>query len=148
MKQPPVYILGGAQSDFARNWAREGKHFVDVMGEIVTDAIASSKIEPHEVETAHVGNFAAELYAKQGHIGAFFLEIDPTFSGLPTSRHEAACASGSIALIAASAEIEAARYDLACVVGVEQMKTVDQAASRDAKMFSGGVLEYGRTFVG
>jgi 3-hydroxyacyl-CoA dehydrogenase len=27
-------------------------------------------------------------------------------------------------------------------------KTVEQAASRDAKMFSGGVLEYGRTFVG
>jgi 3-hydroxyacyl-CoA dehydrogenase len=26
--------------------------------------------------------------------------------------------------------------------------TVEQAASRDAKMFSGGVLEYGRTFVG
>ena len=31
----------------------------------------------------------------------------------PTSRHEAACASGSIALLAASAEIEAQRYDLA-----------------------------------
>ena len=27
-------------------------------------------------------------------------------------------------------------------------KTVEQAASRDAKMFAGGVLEYGRTFVG
>ena len=25
MKQPPVYILGGAQSDFARNWTKEGK---------------------------------------------------------------------------------------------------------------------------
>jgi len=39
MKQPPVYILGGAQSDFARNWAREGKHFVNVMSEIVTAGI-------------------------------------------------------------------------------------------------------------
>ncbi len=27
MTQTPVYILGGAQSDFARNWNREGKHF-------------------------------------------------------------------------------------------------------------------------
>jgi hypothetical protein len=27
-------------------------------------------------------------------------------------------------------------------------KTVEQAASHDAKMFTGGVLEYGRTFVG
>ena len=60
----------------------------------------------------------------QGHLGAFFTEVDPAFSGLPTGRHEAACASGSIALLAASAEIEAGRYDLQAVVGIEQMKTV------------------------
>jgi acetyl-CoA C-acetyltransferase len=130
-KPAPVYVLGGAQTDFARNWSKEGKHFVAMMREATLGALEATKIEPREVETAHVGNFAAELYAKQGHIGAFFLEIDPTFSGLPTSRHEAACASGSIALIAASAEIEAARYDLACVVGVEQMKTVDSTTGGD-----------------
>ncbi len=130
-KPAPVYVLGGAQTDFARNWSKEGKHFVAMMREATLAALEATKIEPREVETAHVGNFAAELYAKQGHIGAFFLEIDPTFSGLPTSRHEAACASGSIALIAASAEIEAARYDLSCVVGVEQMKTVDSTTGGD-----------------
>jgi acetyl-CoA C-acetyltransferase len=127
----PVYVLGGAQSDFARNWTKEAKHFVAVMRETVVDALASSKIEPREVETAHVGNFAAELYAKQGQLGAFFLEVDPTFSGLPTSRHEAACASGSVAILAASAEIEAERYDLAAVVGMEQMKTVDTVTGGD-----------------
>ena len=130
-KPAPVYVLGGAQTDFARNWSKEGKHFVAMMREATLGALEATKIEPREVETAHVGNFAAELYAKQGHVGAFFVEIDPVFSGLPTSRHEAACASGSIALIAASAEIEAARYDLACVVGVEQMKTVDSTTGGD-----------------
>src|SRR6202451_703913 len=130
-KPAPVYVLGGAQTDFARNWSKEGKHFVAMMREATLAALEATKIEPREVVTAHVGNFAAELYAKQGHIGAFFVEIDPTFSGLPTSRHEAACASGSIALIAASAEIEAARYDLACVVGMEQMKTVDSTTGGD-----------------
>ena len=131
IKPAPVYVLGGAQTDFARNWSKEGKHFVAMMREATLAALEATKIEPREVETAHVGNFAAELYAKQGHIGAFFVEIDPTFSGLPTSRHEAACASGSIALIAASAEIEAQRYDLSCVVGVEQMKTVDSTTGGD-----------------
>src|SRR5713226_6658978 len=130
-KPAPVYILGGAQTDFARNWSKEGKHFVAMMREATLAALEATNIEPREVETAHVGNFAAELYAKQGHVGAFFVEIDPAFSGLPTSRHEAACASGSIALIAASAEIEAGRYDLAAVVGVEQMKTVDPATGGD-----------------
>ncbi len=127
----PVYVLGGAQTDFARNWTKEGKHFVGPMREAVLGALEATKIEPKEVETAHVGNFAAELYAHQGHIGAFFLEVDPAFYGLPTSRHEAACASGSIAILAASAEIEAGRYDLACVVGMEQMKTVDSTTGGD-----------------
>ena len=126
-----VYILGGFQTDFARNWSKEKKHFVAMMRESVLGALAETKIAPDEIDVAHVGNFAAELYCKQGHLGPFFLEIDPAFSGLPTSRHEAACASGSISLLAASAEIEAERYDLACVVGVEQMKTVGPAVGGD-----------------
>ena len=40
-------------------------------------------------------------------------------------------ALGSIALLAASAEIEAGRYDLACVLGVEQMKTVNAKIGGD-----------------
>ncbi len=130
-KPAPVYNLGGAQTDFARNWTKEGKHFVGPLREAVLGALEATRIEPKEVGTAHVGNFAAELYAHQGHIGAFFLDVDPAFYGLPTSRHEAACASGSIAILAASAEIEAGRYDLACVVGVEQMKTVDSTTGGD-----------------
>jgi acetyl-CoA C-acetyltransferase len=131
MKQAPVYILGGAQSDFARNWTKENKHFVDVIRQIVTEGLATATLEPGQIETAHVGNFAAELYVKQGQLGAFFLEIDPVFRGLPTTRHEAACASGSVAILAASAEIEAGRYDCAAVVGLEQMKTVDTVTGGD-----------------
>ncbi len=119
-----VYILGGYQTDFARNWTKENKHFSALMRESVLGALETCDIAPEEVESAHVGNFAAELYCMQGHLGAFFTEVDPAFSGLPTGRHEAACASGSIALLAASAEIEAGRYDLQAVVGIEQMKTV------------------------
>ena len=120
-----VYVLGGYQTDFARNWTKENKHFSALMRESVEGALQVCEIAPEEIESAHVGNFAAELYCMQGHLGAFFTEVNPAFSGLPTSRHEAACASGSIALLAASAEIEAGRYDLQAVVGIEQMKTVD-----------------------
>ena len=124
MATPEVYVLGGYQTDFARNWTKENKHFSALMREGVRGALEECEIAPEEVESAHVGNFAAELYCMQGHLGAFFTEVDPAFSGLPTGRHEAACASGSIALLAASAEIEAGRYGLQCVVGIEQMKTV------------------------
>jgi acetyl-CoA C-acetyltransferase len=122
-----VYVLGGYQTDFARNWTKENKHFSALMREGVLGALERCEIAPEEVQSAHVGNFAAELYCMQGHLGAFFTEVDPKFSGLPTARHEAACASGSIAILAASAEIEAGRYDLEAVVGIEQMKTVSAA---------------------
>jgi acetyl-CoA C-acetyltransferase len=122
-----VYVLGGFQTDFARNWTKENKHFSALMRESVLGALERCEIAPEEVQSAHVGNFAAELYCMQGHLGAFFTEVHPAFSGLPTSRHEAACASGSIALLAAAAEIEAGRYELQAVVGIEQMKTVSAA---------------------
>jgi len=126
-----VYILGGYQTDFARNWSKENKHFVALMREAVLGGLDATQVVPEDIQTGHVGNFAAELYCKQGHLGAFFVETHPAFSGLPTGRHEAACASGSIALLAASAEIEAGRYDLTAVVGVEQMKTVDASVGGD-----------------
>jgi acetyl-CoA C-acetyltransferase len=128
---PEVYVLGGYQTDFARNWTKEGKHFSALVRESVLGALARCSIEPEEIESAHVGNFAAELYCMQGHLGAFFTEVHPAFSGIPTGRHEAACASGSIALLVASAEIEAGRYDLQAVVGIEQMKTVNAAIGGD-----------------
>lgn len=127
----PVYILGGFQTDFARNWTKEGKHISALIREAVEGALAVTDVSPREIEVGHVGNFAAELYAMQGHLGAFLVDVDPALSGLPTGRHEAACASGSIALLAASAEIEAGRYDCALVVGVEQMKTVSPAIGGD-----------------
>ena len=127
----PVYILGGYQTDFARNWMKEGKDLVGMMQEAVTGGFTATSIDPQEVEVAHVGNFAAELYCKQGHLGGFLPEIAPALSGIPTARHEAACASGSVAILMASAEIEAGRYNLALIVGVEQMKTVDPATGGD-----------------
>ncbi len=128
---PPVYVLGGYQTDFARNWTKENKHIVAMLREAVRGGLAATGLDAADVEVGHVGNFAAELYSMQGHLGAFLVETDPAFSGLPTSRHEAACASGSIAILAASAEIEAGRYGLSMVVGVEQMKTVDPKRGGD-----------------
>jgi acetyl-CoA C-acetyltransferase len=128
---PPVYLLGGFQTDFARNWNKEGKHILAMMREAVLGALEATRVDPEEIEVGHVGNFAAELYCMQGHLGAFLVEIDPAFSGLPTARHEAACASGSIAALVAAAEIEAGRYDVALVLGVEQMKTVDSKTGGD-----------------
>ena len=119
-----VYILGGWQSDFSRNWARQQMDFADAFAEVVGDGLAAVDLEPKDIDTGHVGNFVGDLFAGQGLLGGFFGLVHPDFDGLPTARHEAACASGSVAILAAAAEIEAGRYDIACVVGLEMMRNV------------------------
>ena len=138
-----VYVLGGTQTDFARNWAREGTDMLDAFGEVLRDGLEQARLDASEIETGHVGNFAAELFCGQGQLGGFFGMVDPVFDGLPTARHEAACASGSVAILAAMAEIEAGRYDLACVVGIEQMRNV---GGRDAAGHLGAAAWVGREF--
>ncbi|GAB4177386.1 MAG: acetyl-CoA acetyltransferase [Thalassobaculales bacterium] len=126
----PVYILGGAQSDFAANWARQGKDIFAAFRDILLEGLQATGLEPAQVKTGHVANFVGDLFNGQGQLGGFFAMVDPGFDGLPAARHEAACASGSVAVLAAAAEIEAGRYDLAAVVGIEQMRNIpgDQAA--------------------
>jgi acetyl-CoA C-acetyltransferase len=119
-----VYILGGWQSDFSANWARQGMDFAGAFSQVVGEGLASVDLEPKDIDSGHVGNFVGELFAGQGLLGGFFGLVHPDFDGLPTARHEAACASGSVAILAASAEIEAGRYELSCVVGLEMMRNV------------------------
>jgi acetyl-CoA C-acetyltransferase len=119
-----VYLLGGYQTDFSQNWLRNGEEIFDGFRNTVEAGLQSAELEPEDIDVAHVGNFAAELFCRQGQLGGFFAALHPAFSGLPASRHEAACASGSIAALAASAEIEAGRYGLAAVIGIEQMRNV------------------------
>ncbi len=120
-----IYILGGSQTDFARNWAREGLGLYDMFAETLREAVTNAGIEPAQIEVGHVGNFVAELFAGQGLIGGFFGHVFPELATLPTSRHEAACASGSIAIMSAMRDIEAGHYDIACVLGLELMRNVD-----------------------
>ncbi|HOK66226.1 MAG TPA: acetyl-CoA acetyltransferase [Anaerohalosphaeraceae bacterium] len=131
MSRENVYLLGGYQTDFARNWARENKHISAMMREAYEGSLAVTRIEPRDIQAAFIGNFAAELYCMQGHLGAFFVDFDPAFRGLPTCRFEGACASSALAALSAMAHIQAGLYDCIAVVGVEQMKTVSPAKGGD-----------------
>ncbi|MCC5989201.1 MAG: acetyl-CoA acetyltransferase [Pararhodobacter sp.] len=120
----PVYILGGAQTDFARNWARDELGIDAMMREALEEGLQATSLEHRDIQSVHVGNFTAELFCGQGQLGGMVASMHPDLSGVPTSRHEAACASGSMAILGASAEIEAGRYDLVCALGVEYMRNV------------------------
>lgn len=126
-----AYIIGVAQTDFARNWHKEGLGLVDMLREAAEEALADAAVDPADVDVVHVGNHAGELFAGQSQLGGMAVAAVPELLGRPSTRHEAACASGGTALLAADADLAAGRYDLALVVGVELMRNVsaDRAAA-------------------
>lgn len=134
-----VYVLGGAQTDFERNWSKEGKGMVALLKEVIKSALEDSSLSLSDIKVlngenkvaCYVGNFIAEKYVEQGHLGALLTEVAPEFYGVPSARYEAACASGSVALDAAITKLKAEEYDVAVVVGWELMKTVDAKVGGD-----------------
>jgi acetyl-CoA C-acetyltransferase len=64
------------------------------------------------------------MFAAQGHLGAMPATVVDGLWDTPSSRHEAACASGSIAALAAITDLRSGAYETALVVGVELEKTV------------------------
>lgn len=134
-----TYILGGAQTDFERNWTKEGKNVVALLKEAMTDGLQDVGLTYEDIielnksnqVACFVGNFIAEQYVNQGHLGALLTEVNPAFYGVPSARYEAACASSSVALDAGITKISNGDYDVAIVAGWELMKTVDSKTGGD-----------------
>ncbi|SIO09153.1 acetyl-CoA C-acetyltransferase [Parasphingorhabdus marina DSM 22363] len=126
-----VYVLGGHQTDFAQNWTRENLDLFDLFSQTVRTGLEKTRLDAKDIDVGHVGNFVAELFTGQGMLGGFFGHVHKDFSGMPSSRHEGACASGSLAILGAMADIESGRYDLACVAGVELMRNVSGQQAAD-----------------
>lgn len=120
----PVFVLGGHQTDFAKVWSREGKDISDMMREATLGALDACRLEPAAVQSIHVGNAFAELQRNQAHLGSMVAQVVPELWGVPAMRHEGACASASLAILTAMAEIEAGRYDCVLVLGAEELKNL------------------------
>jgi acetyl-CoA C-acetyltransferase len=127
----PCYIAGAARTDFLRNLRKEGKSIRQLIVEAGAAAIKDAGIEPKAIESAVVGNFAAGLFTRQLHLGAFATEIDPALRGIPTMHVEAACASGGVAVLAGAQQIMGGLRDVVLVIGAEQQKTMPPVEGAD-----------------
>ena len=125
----PVFILGGYQTDFAKVWSRNGEDISTMMREATLGALDASKVDAAHIQSIHVGNAFGELQRQQAHLGAMVAQVVPDLWGVPAMRHEGACASSSLAVLAAMAEIEAGRYDCVLVLGAEELKNLPGDAS-------------------
>ena len=73
-----VYVLGGAQTDFERNWSKEGKNVIALLRGVIEDGLKNCRLSYSDIEelnkdnkvACYVGNFIAQKYINQGHLGA------------------------------------------------------------------------------
>lgn len=125
----PIFILGGYQTDFAKVWSRNGEDISSMMREAALGALEASHLDASHIQSIHVGNAFGELQRQQAHLGAMVAQVMPELWGVPAMRHEGACASSSLAVLTAMAEIEAGRYDCVLVLGAEELKNLSGDAS-------------------
>src|SRR3546814_13317215 len=82
-------MLGGYQSDYARNLHREGRDLADLTAEVVRETLDAARTPATGIGVVHVANAFAEMFAGQGHLGAMPATIEPALWSVPASRHEA-----------------------------------------------------------
>ena len=126
----PVYVLGGYQTDFARNWTKENKHIVAMMREAVRGGLEATGVDPkrrrgrsrRQLRRRALRDAGAPRRLPGRHRSGFSA-CPPRVTRPPAPR-------------AASPSSPPRRRSkpggtiCAMVVGVEQMKTVDRQARR------------------
>jgi len=126
-----AFVVGGAHTTYLgkgrpefvhprhAEWGeRHNPSLEEHLREATLKALEVAGVTPAQVERGYVSNFLGECFSKQGHLGSMLAAVHPDLEGKPFGRIEAACASGSAA-IAAATEAICAGWDVVLVVGVE-----------------------------
>src|SRR3989338_8413995 len=140
-----VAIVGSGLTKFGEHW---DKSFRDMIAEAGVKAVADAGIDGKEIQAIYGSTMASGRFIGQEHVGALIadhLGLNP----LESTRLEAACASGSVALRNAYLAIQSGRYDVVAVGGIEKMTDVSTAAASFALGGAGDQeteLFFGATF--
>ena len=112
------------------------------------NACRDAGLAPGQIESFYLGNFAGPAFVGQNHL-APYVSTALGIQGVPSTRIEAACASGGSAFFHAWSEVAAGIYDVVMVVGVEKMTS--QPTPRVSEILAeagdcGGEMRAGNTF--
>ncbi|MHA1755118.1 MAG: thiolase C-terminal domain-containing protein, partial [Promethearchaeota archaeon] len=111
-----VAIIGAGMSKFGRNFP--AKRNPDLWIDAWLNAVKTvdNGIEPKDIDACYVGNFTADLFNHQGHLGPLMANL-VGLSPKPAPRFEGACASSGIALRQAILAIASGVHDVIAVCG-------------------------------
>jgi len=124
-----VAVIGIGCTTFGEKWAAS---FRDLFVEAGSLALKDAELSGEHIDAMYVGNMSAGRFIEQEHIGALIAD----YAGLstrhiPSTRVEAACASGGLAFRQAVIAVASGMEDIVVAAGVEKMTDVGTGASVD-----------------
>jgi len=125
-----VSIIGVGCTKFGERWDDALR---DLVAEAGIQAIGDANVAGEEIDALYIGNMSGGRFVEQEHIGALIAD----YAGLsrlhiPSTRVEAACASGGLALRQGILAVASGYKDIVIAAGVEKMTDVSSGAAADA----------------
>lgn len=114
-----IFVVGGAHSPYVgKGHPRPLPSLEDHLRTAVRAALETTRVEAAQVQKGYVGNFLAECFTRQGHLGSMLAATHPDLGGKPMARVEGACASGALAVVSCIESMHMG-YDITLAAGVE-----------------------------
>ena len=125
-----VAIVGVGCTKFGEMWQ---KSFRDLFIEAGLMALEDAEVSGAQVEALYGGNMSSGIFVEQEHVGALIADYSGLISNhVPSTRVEAACASGGLALRSGIIAVASDYHDVVISAGIEKMTDVGAEKAMDA----------------
>ena len=125
-----VAIVGVGCTKFGEMW---DKSFRDLFIEAGLMALEDAGVSGAQVEALYGGNMSSGIFIEQEHVGALIADYSGlTTNNVPSTRVEAACASGGLALRSGVIAVASDYHDVVISAGIEKMTDVGAEKAMDA----------------
>jgi acetyl-CoA C-acetyltransferase len=125
-----VAIVGIGCTKFGEMW---DKSFRDLFIEAGLMALADARVSGAQIEALYGGNMSSGIFLEQEHVGALIADYSGlTANNVPSTRVEAACASGGLALRSGVIAVASGYHDVVISAGIEKMTDVGAEKAMDA----------------
>jgi acetyl-CoA C-acetyltransferase len=125
-----VAIVGIGCTKFGEMW---DKSFRDLFIEAGLMALEDAGMSGAHVEALYGGNMSSGVFIEQEHVGALIADYSGLISNsVPSTRVEAACASGGLALRSGIIAVASEYHDIVISAGIEKMTDVGPEKAMDA----------------
>ena len=125
-----VAIVGIGCTKFGEMW---DKSFRDLFIEAGLMALEDAGMSGAQVEALYGGNMSSGIFIQQEHVGALIADYSGLISNnVPSTRVEAACASGGLALRSGIIAVASDNHDIVISAGIEKMTDIGAEKAMDA----------------